>query len=119
MSSFPQLKTGAACQYPLRRTEGFQTQVLRFLNGSEQRYREYTAGLKRWVIRLDLLDAREVAEVEEFFAGELGRFGSFEFTDPVDGVVYPSCSFDSDELEIGSLDEFRHRTTLVIRQNRT
>ena len=76
----------------------FSTQVFRFLDGSEQRFPGYGAPLRRWVIRLDLLDEAELATLEQFFEDQGGRAGTFSFTDPLDGTVYASCSFDSDEL---------------------
>ena len=41
---FPTLKTGAVMQYPGKRILQFSTDVVRFLDGTEQRYREYKEG---------------------------------------------------------------------------
>ena len=40
MNEFPKLKTGAVAQYPAQRTTRYSTHVMRFMDGSEQRYRE-------------------------------------------------------------------------------
>ena len=61
MANFPALKTGAVAQYPSDRTRRYSTQVLRFLDGSEQRFAGFGAPLKRWLIRLELLDDTELA----------------------------------------------------------
>ena len=61
MASFPTLKTGVVAQYPSDRARRFSTQVLRFLDGSEQRFAGFGAPLKRWLIRLELLDEAELA----------------------------------------------------------
>ena len=98
MANFPALKTGAVAQYPLDRTRQFSTQVLRFLDGSEQRFAGFGAPLKRWRIRLELLDEAELASIEEFFAEQNGRAGTFAFTDPWDGTVHASCSFEDDRM---------------------
>lgn len=37
---FPTLKTGATLQYPAQRATAFSTDVVRFVDGSEQRFRD-------------------------------------------------------------------------------
>lgn len=118
MANFPVLKTGAVAQYPASRTVEFSTRVLQFADGTEQRYRQYDTPLRRWVIRLSLLDGEELANVESFFQSEQGRYGSFAFTDPIDGTVYPSCSLESDRVELECRDYFRGETVIVILENR-
>jgi len=119
MSDFPRLRTGAVAQYPATRSSAYSTQVFRFLDGGEQRYREWGAPLRRWVVRLDLLDEEELARIREFFEAQQGSFGTFAFEDPWDGVVYPDCSLESDELALEFLGESRGRTLLLIRENRS
>jgi hypothetical protein len=116
MAAFPKLKTNAAVQYPIVRETGFANGILRFLDGSEQRY-PLRIARRRWVIRLDLLDASEIRDIDEFFTSQQGRFGSFSFTDPADQAEYSDCSLDQDDLTCIATDELRHRTHLVIRQN--
>ena len=98
MANFPALKTGAVAQYGSDRTRQFSTQVLRFLDGSEQRFQDYGAPLWQWMIRLSLLDEAELTKLELFFEDEGGRAGNFSFTDPWDGTVYANCSFGNDDL---------------------
>jgi phage-related protein len=119
VATFPTLKTGVVAQYPSNRDRRFSTQILRFVDGSEQRYPGYGAPLRRWVIQFDLLDESELVNLEQFFESEGGRAGSFSFTDPWDGTVYSNCSFDSDVLAL----EFRTvgdgATSVVVKENRT
>lgn len=117
MSTFPTLKTGAVIQYPARRDIRSSTQVLTFVDGSEQRYRGQAAPLRRWVIQLDLLDEGEIRQIEEFFVAEQGKFGDFAFTDPWDGTQYASCSLEADSVALEFLEEGRGRVSLVVRQN--
>jgi hypothetical protein len=117
MSAFPKLKTGAVTQYPAGRVLEHATEVMRFVDGSEQRYRRRGAAVRRWEIRLDLLDESEIARLKEFFVLEQGRFGSFSFEDPWDGSVHADCSLENDELEIQLLGEARGRLSLVVREN--
>lgn len=117
MSTFPKLKTGAVTQYPASRVLEHATEVMRFLDGTEQRYRRRGATGRRWVIRLELLDETEIARLQEFFETAKGRFGSFSFEDPWDNSVHADCSLVNDELEIELLGEARGGLTLVVKEN--
>jgi hypothetical protein len=117
VAEFPVLKTGAITQYPAARSLHFETEVVRFLDGAEQRFRKHKAALRRWVIRLDLLSDEEMYALEAFFTSEQGRFGEFGFTDPHDNTHYPKCSFESDSADFKWREILRGQTMLVIRQN--
>lgn len=119
MASFPALKTGAVAQYGSDRTRQFSTEVLRFVDGSEQRFPGYGTPLLKWTIRLDLLDESELANLEQFFEDQGGRAGTFSFTDPWDGTVYPNCSFGADDLGLQFEDLARGKTQVVVKENRT
>ena len=119
MASFPKLKTGAVMQYPAPRELRFATEVVRFLDGAEQRYREYRGLVRRWTVQLELLDETELAALEIFFVETQGGFGSFAFTDPWDGREYAGCSIDQESLELALNGEMRGGTVLAIRENRT
>jgi phage-related protein len=118
MATFPVLKTGAVAQYPASRAVQYQNQILRFVDGGEQRYRDASTGLHRWTIRLDYLDATELAAIEDFFLSNQGSFNSFAFTDPWDNTAYPNCSIVGDHLGTISKQEFRHVTSVTIAENR-
>jgi hypothetical protein len=118
MASFPELKTGAVMQYPATKSIRFQNQTVRFLDGTEQRYRDAAGPLHQWTIRLNELDESEMAAFGQFFQANQGRLGSFTFTDPWDGTAYANCSLASDELTLGSLAEMRGKTALTVIQNR-
>lgn len=119
MSQFPTLKTGAVMQYPARKSIEFSTTVVRFMDGSEQRYGLYQTPLHRWTVQLDLLDDSELHQLREFFRSQSGQFGSFSFTDPWDGTVYPSCTLAADEMSDTLRDVFDGRTSLTIQENRS
>lgn len=116
MSDFPVLKTGAVIQYPAEKATRFSTEVLRFVDGSEQRFRDFGASLRRWTIRLDLLDETELNAFRNFFRTQRGAAGTFAFTDPWDGTTYDNCSLESDEMVENLLDEGRSKTTLIVRE---
>ena len=118
MADFPKLKTGAVAQYPSDRRKTAFTSVYRFLDGGEQRFRTGSTPLRRWVIRLDLLDEAELSALEVFFLSQSGRFGSFAFTDPWDNTAYSDCSLDGDTLELDFSDNGRSETHVVVKENR-
>ena len=119
MITFPILKSGAVAQYPAKRTLTASTWIGRFVDGSEQRFRNEATVLRRWVVRLTLLSEAEVAAIREFVDDANGRFGSFSFTDPWDGVVYADCSLESDDHAVEWVGENNAHTRLVIRENRS
>jgi phage-related protein len=118
VASFPVLKTGVVAQYPSDRAKRFSTQVLRFLDGSEQRFAGFGAPLKRWLIRLELLDEGELANLEEFFVEQAGQAGTFSFTDPWDGTVHASCSFESDAMTADYTGPSDGMASVVVKENR-
>lgn len=117
MTAFPRLKTGAVMQYPAKRTLYQATAGVQFLDGQEQRYREHARTLRRWVIRLDLLEEDEAEQVREFFQEVQGRAGTFSFEDPWDNAIYSNCSLEDDEMVLESRGETRLRSVLVVREN--
>jgi|SRR5262245_20374031 len=118
MATFPVLRTGAVAQYPAVRAESYRNEVVRFVDGSEQRYRDSAGALRRWEIALDLLDEEELRAVEAFFEEVQGAFDTFTFVDPWDAAEYPNCSLESDQLEIVVSGEMRGGTVLVVVERR-
>ena len=117
MASFPRLKSGAIMQYPNGRSIGFATRIVRFLDGAEQRYRDHSAGTRRWLIRLSLLDERELSALESFFLSSQGQTASFDFYDPWDDVTYADCSLDEPTLDLGWIGPGNGETELAVRHN--
>jgi hypothetical protein len=112
--TFPTLKTGAVAQYPLERTVQFSTEAVRFLDGSEQRFRLYGKGLRRWLVKLDLLDEQELDTVISFIDQQEG--GSFEFTDPVFGSTVPKCIIAGEVFEATITGEMNGQATVWIEE---
>ncbi len=67
MAQFPSLKTGVVAQYPSTKEYRFSTETRRFVDGSEQRYRNFRGSRQRWVVNLSQLDESEIAELADFF----------------------------------------------------
>jgi hypothetical protein len=119
VATFPTLKTGAVAQYPARRTVRYQNQAVRFLDGTEQRYRDCGGPLHQWQIRLALLDEAEMAALAAFLEDNQGTFATFSFTDPWDGTVYPSCSLAADDLVLTASGEMNGSTSVMVVENRS
>jgi hypothetical protein len=117
MAEFPKLRTGAVAQYPSIRILESPTVVLRYIDGSEQRFRNLSRPRNRWIVRLSDVSTEELFEIESFFLEQQGEFGSFSFTDPWDGTEYPDCSFESSDFELYSFAEGRSAGTITIRNN--
>jgi len=115
---FPALKSGAITQYPSAVHLKHATEVLRYVDGSEQRWREQGATARSWQIHLGMIGEQEIAAVEEFFAARQGGFGQFAFTDPWDGVTHQNCSFDEDTLRADFFGDDWASSTLLIRTNK-
>lgn len=119
MSTFPTLKTGAVMQYPAQRGVTFSTVTLQFVDGAEQRFGNYKSPLHRWVVRLSQLDQRELHQLQEFFRGIAGAAGNFEFTDPWDGIHYPSCSLGNDSVTTVLASEWSGEAAVTVVENRS
>jgi phage-related protein len=118
MASFPTLKSSAVTQYPATRVIAFQNQVVRFVDGTEQRYRDCAGPLHQWAIRLSQLDETEMAAIEQFLQSNQGSFGNFSFTDPWDSHTYTNCSFASDSMDLTSVEEMCGNTSVIVKENR-
>src|SRR3954454_19607228 len=91
MGTFPVLSSGAITQYPIRLATGQAAQVIRFLDGSDQRYLAQGKMLRSWEIRLNLLNEAEIQHVEAFFTLQQGDYSPFIFPDPFTGSNVPNC----------------------------
>ena len=118
MSTFPQLKTNAAAQYPAKLTVRYQNEIHRFVDGSEQRYRDCSGPLHNWDLPLKQLDEGESAAFLNFAVEAQGRFGSFAIADPWSGTAYPNCSLSSDDLSITSRADLNSSTRITVTENR-
>jgi hypothetical protein len=119
MATFPTLASGAVMQYPASRTLQYSTQVVRFLDGTEQRFEDFAQPLHRWVINLDLLTETEIASLRQFFRTQQGGGNTFCFTDPWDGTQYQNCTLESDVMTEQFLGEMRGNTSITVRENRS
>jgi hypothetical protein len=114
MAIFPVLKTGAVAQYPLDRGVRFSTQDVRFMDGSSQRFRLYGTGLRRWTLKLALLDEQELGAVIAFV--EQQGSATFAFTDPVTGGNVATCIISGEQFDATMNREMSGQATVVIEE---
>jgi phage-related protein len=101
-------------QYPLDRGFRFQTQAVRFLDGSRQRYRICGANLRQWQVKLDLLDEQELGALIAFVERQGGA--TFAFTDPVTGDNVANCIISGQSFTAGMTDEMKAQASLLIEE---
>lgn len=119
MATFPNLSSGAVAQYSSGYESKHGTGIVRYVDGSEQRYPLQADPVRRWTICLQQLSPAERASVEAFFRVQRGREGTFAFTDPWTGAEHAACCFDRDTIAIVHQDEWSASTEVVIREVRS
>ena len=72
--------------------------MIRFIDGSDQRFRIQGKQLRSWQIKLELLSEAEMAQLELFFDTQQGAYSPFTFPDPVSGLAVANCRIGSSEL---------------------
>src|SRR5689334_17144142 len=91
MAAFPLLQTGSVTQYPAYSANSENISVVRFLDGTDQRWRSQGRPLRKWHVNLQLLTDAEMSAIESFFRQVEGEYTSFAFTDPISGIAVPNC----------------------------
>lgn len=114
MATFPVLKTGAVAQYPLDYGVRFSTQAVRFMDGSQQKFRLYGNGLRRWTLKLDLLGEDELAALIAFVEEQGGT--PFSFVDPATGAIASKCVISGQQFDATMTGEMRGQSTIVIEE---
>ncbi len=98
MVTFPSLKSGAVAQFPMPVLTGQGVRVVRFMDGSDQRYLLQGRTYRSWQIQLQFLDEDELAAVEAFFTAQSGDYSTFTFPDPFSNQLVPNCRFGGPAL---------------------
>ena len=116
MPSFPVLSTGAVTQYPSQKLTRLATDVVRFVDGAEQRSPALGVPVRRWVINLQDINEGELAALDALFRDRQGAFGEFSFTDPWDGTAYPHCTLVEDQMAVTLLGPSKAQTRLIVEE---
>jgi len=98
MAEFPVLKTGALAQDGLECGFRTRTRMLRYVDGGQQAVKTRRTR-KRWAVRLERLDERELALVSELVEEVRGGTNTFAFTDPRTGLRHETCRIEGGDFE--------------------
>ena len=114
MSVFPKLKTGVVAQYPALREGEFSTAVSRFVDSSEQRFRDGRGLRRRWVIPLSQLTRVSCSGWPYFSRNNRAKPGALILRIPGPAERVAGCRFEEDQLEALAHGEFDGRTEVTI-----
>lgn len=114
MATFPTLNSGAVAQYPVSVISGQSVQVLRFLDGSDQRFLNQGRQHRRWQINLDLLNESEISQIQAFFVAQQGEYSTFNFPDPISNQMIPNCRLGTAGLIADYIGISNSSTTLWV-----
>jgi hypothetical protein len=95
MLVYPQLTTGALCQYPLRKTRRARTVSNRAADGSAIKLADPYAEITQWRLDYSELSDTEAAALRDFFAAAEGSLNEFTFLDPAGNLLAWSEQLDN------------------------
>jgi hypothetical protein len=94
MPFFPQLASGALCQFPIKKRRLART-ITNFLrDGSRIRLADDDAATTEWELTFEELTDVEASTLQDFFLSNEGRLGTFTFLDPTDNLLTWSEQLD-------------------------
>lgn len=96
MRVFPELSSGAAAQFPWRRTIGYRSVRNRFPAGEEIDYGDVLFESRRWELPLADLEDAEWQAIRDLFEETQGRRLPFTFVEPGANLLAWSESLDQD-----------------------
>lgn len=96
MRIFPELGSGAAAQFPWRRTIGYRTVRNRFVAGEEIDFGDVALEARRWELPLTELENEEWQAIQDLFEETGGRRLPFTFVEPGSNLLAWSESLDED-----------------------
>ncbi len=91
MLTFPTLSTGAVAQYPLPVSYTSPVEIVRFIDGTDQRYLSRGQTLRSWHVQLSFVNEDEIRQIERFFESLQGQYALFAFPDPYSGQIVLNC----------------------------
>lgn len=87
MLVFPQLRTGALSQYPLRQTRSGLTLTNGLADGNAVSWVDSVPRMNRWQLTARDLTDTESESIQSLFAAVEGRLGTFTFIDPTANIL--------------------------------
>src|SRR6267142_454450 len=87
MLAFPQLPSGAAAQYPIKKHCSQRTIVNTLTDGHTVKLADAGAALSQWQLMYQNLADAEIAILQQFFATCEGQLTAFTFLDPLSNLL--------------------------------
>ena len=87
MIAYPQLATGAASQYPVKKTRTFRTAANIAPDGTYVKFPDSGAELTEWQLQYSELNDEEIETLLGFFVSAEGSLNGFTFLDPVGNLL--------------------------------
>ena len=87
MLVYPQLATGALCQFPLQKTHRRRTVVNRAADGSEIKLADPAYDITQWRLQYVDLSDQEAQALADFFSATEGSLNGFTFVDPAGNLL--------------------------------
>jgi hypothetical protein len=94
MLVYPQLSTGALCQFPLRKIRRTRTVTNRALDDSTIKLADPAAELTEWILEYRDLSDVEAGALRDFFTAAEGTLNGFTFLDPTGNLLGASGELD-------------------------
>ena len=117
MFIFPEAVSRQVFQYPTNRENRIAAQILRFVGGNEQRY-AISSALKSWRVQPTLVPDDVAGQIVAFYELVDGPANPFQFPDPWDGTIYPTCFFGQNTFQATALGQNRNRIRFEFSQGR-
>ena len=74
MATFPVLSSSAVIQYPAPLAHVRAGRIVRFIDGSDERFIALGKTLRSWQVKLSLLNEQELGQIEAFFETQDGEY---------------------------------------------
>lgn len=93
---FPTLRSGAVCMYPSTVGTEYRTEIVEFVNDSEQRW-PVRAGLGNFELSVTDVNGYDLSNIMDFFATAQGQKAT-NWTLTVNSITYNNCCFVQDDF---------------------
>ena len=100
MFVYPQLATGALCQFPLRKSRRSRTVTNRAADGSTIKLADPAAEITEWQLEYAGLSDVEAASLQGFFASVEGTLIGFTFLDPAGNLLASTDKLDGEVWQV-------------------
>ncbi|MBL8179952.1 MAG: hypothetical protein JNK48_35055 [Bryobacterales bacterium] len=115
MAVIPIEQTNSPAEYPLHATKRFHNSSIRFLDGTEQRFRARHQPSMIWQLQYRNQNPGEMAAWMPFLDGALGSQSVFDFIDPVGMTVHSGSRMAANDVEVEQVGVHRADIAIAIR----